>query len=262
MKLLLAVSTLTLVSATAFAADLPSRRVPAAYAPAPVPVFTWTGFYVGAHVGGEFGSTATASSSLVTGGVLDGVSAKRSGFIGGGYTGYLFSTQSVPLLSALNGLGGGGGVFGLEGDFDGSTGRSSVLLPNAGVLATTRDTIQGSVRGRLGLAFNRTLVYATGGAAFGGLENNYFNSATGTADNASRSRVGYTVGGGIEYALINNFSVRVEYRFTDFGRYTDNLPNTTGGLVNVSQRVTENRVQGGFSYKFETFTPAPVVARY
>ncbi len=259
MKLIFAVSTLTLTSATAFAADLPSRPAPAA-AYTPAPVFTWTGFYVGAHVGGEFGTTATAST-LVGGGVLDAVSASRSGFIGGGYTGYLFSTQSVPLLGAVNGLG-GGGVIGFEGDFDGSTGRSSVLLPNAGVLATTRDTIQGSIRGRLGIAFNRTLVYATGGVAFGGLENNYFNSFTGAADNASRSRVGYTVGGGVEYALINNFSVRVEYRFTDFGRYTDNLANTTGGTINVSQRVTESRVQGGFSYKFETYTPAPVTARY
>ena len=167
----------------------------------------------------------------------------------------------MPLLGALNGFG-GGGVFGFEGDFDGSTARSTVALPNAGVLATTRDTIQGSVRGRLGIAFDKTLVYATGGVAFGGLENNYFNPFTGASDNASRSRVGYTVGGGVEYALINNFSIRVEYRFTDFGRYTDNLANTAGGLVNVSQRVTENRVQGGFSYKFETFTPAPVVARY
>ena len=80
MKLILAVSTLTLASATAFAADLPSRRAPAVYAPAPV--FTWTGFYVGAHVGGAFGKTDTVSSLAATGGVLDAVSASRSGFIG------------------------------------------------------------------------------------------------------------------------------------------------------------------------------------
>ena len=94
------------------------------------------------------------------------------------------------------------------------------------------------------------------------MRNNYLNGASGALDLTSHTRVGYTVGGGIEYAFTNNLSVRAEYRYTDFGSFTDNLANSTGGLVNVSHRETDNRVQAGFSYKFDTFTPAPVVARY
>ncbi len=66
----------------------------------------------------------------------------------------------------------------------------------------------------------------------------------------------------MEYAVTNNFSLRAEYRFSDFGSYTD-IPGATGGGVAVRHRDTDNRVQGGFSYKFDTFAPTtPVVARY
>ena len=105
------------------------------------------------------------------------------------------------------------------------------------------------------------MFYATGGAAFGDLRNNYLNVVTGALDQASHTRVGYTVGGGVEYAFTNNVSVRAEYRYTDFGSFTDNLANSTGGAFNVRHRETDNRVQAGVSYKFDTFT-APVVARY
>ncbi len=256
------------VAGTAFAADLPSRRAPPVYAPPPpIPVFTWTGFYVGGQVGYEFGRSNSFSTVGATGVGLDAVGANKNGVIGGGHVGYLFSTQSLPVLGSLLGANGGfgfgtGGVIGIEGDVDGTSARAAYLLPVTGVTDNARENIQGSVRGRLGIAFDRVLLYGTGGVAFGGLQNNYFNPATGAIDSLSRTRVGYTVGGGVEYAFTNNLSVRVEYRYTDFGRFSDNLTNTTGGAVNVSHRETNNRVQAGFSYKFNTFTPAPVVARY
>ena len=93
------------------------------------------------------------------------------------------------------------------------------------------------------------------------LRNSYANLATGGFDQFSHTRVGYTVGGGIDYAFTNNVSVRAEYRYTDFGSFTDNLTNSTGGVINVSHRETDNRVQAGVSYKFDTFS-APVVARF
>ena len=256
---------LVLLSTTTMAADLPSRRVPPVYAPPPpIPVFTWTGLYVGGQVGYEFGRSTAFASSPVIGG-LAANSGSKNGVIGGGHVGYLFSTQSLPVLGSFFGSNGGfgfgtGGVIGIEGDVDGTGARTNYLL--GGIGNSARENIQGSVRGRVGIAFDRVLFYATGGAAFGDLRNTYVNTLTGGLDNYSHTRVGYTVGGGVEYAFTNNFSVRAEYRYTDFGTFTDNLANSTGGGVNVSHRETDNRVQAGFSYKFDTFTPSPVVARY
>ena len=254
-----------LLSTGALAADLPSRRAPLVYAP-PVPVFTWTGLYIGAQVGYEFGTSNAVSTSTVTGAVLDTASGRKNGVIGGGHFGYLFSTQSLPVLGGFFGQNGSfgfgtAGVIGVEADADGTSARAIYALPVAGVSDTARDGIQASIRGRLGVAFDRVLVYATGGVAFASLQNNYFSPALGVNDTLSQTRAGYTVGGGIEYAFTNNVSARVEYRYTDFGSSTENLPNTTGGLVNVTHRETDNRVQGGVSYKFDMFTP-PVVARY
>ena len=259
---------IALLSTTAFAADLPSRRAPPVYAPPPpIPVFTWTGFYVGAQVGYEFGKSNGVSRLAGSGAVIDANSSSKDGVIGGGHVGYLFSTQSLPVLGSLFGSNGGfgfgtGGVIGIEGDVDGTSARASYLLPASGVFNSARDNIQGSIRGRLGVAFDRVLFYATGGAAFGDLRNSYTNVVTGAFDQTSHTRVGYTVGGGVEYAFTNNVSVRAEYRYTDFGSFTDNLANSTGGAVNVSHRETDNRVQAGVSYKFDTFAAAPVVARY
>ena len=267
--LLLSTVALATLAGSAFAADLPSRRAPPVYAPPPpIPVFSWTGLYVGGQVGYQFGRSNAYSYDVLGGTGATG--ASPNGVVGGAHVGYLFSTQSIPVLSnitgafsslpLIGGLGGAGGVFGIEGDVDGSNYRSAYNL--GGVSNYTREPIQGSVRGRLGFAVDRALFYATGGAAFGDLRNTYVNNVTGGYDQFSHTRVGYTVGGGVEYAFTNNLSIRVEYRYTDYGSFTDNLANSTLGAVNTRHHETNNRVQAGFSYKFNTFSPAPVVARY
>lgn len=255
-KFLLSTVALAALAGTAAAADLPSRRAPPVYVPPPIPVFTWTGFYIGGQVGYEFGKSNALSTRTATGGVIAGNSASPKGVIGGAHIGYLFSTQA---LGFGNGLFGGGLVAGVEGDVDGSNYRSGYAL--GAINDFTRQNIQGSVRGRLGVAVDRALFYATGGAAFGDLRNNYFNNVNGLTDSYSHTRVGYTVGGGVEYAFTNNWSARVEYRYTDFGSFNDTLGNSTGGAVNVRHRETDNRVQAGISYRFNGFA-VPVVARY
>ena len=254
---------IALLSTTAFAADLPSRRAPPVYAPAPpIPVFTWTGAYIGGQVGYEFGKDNAFASATANGAGLAASGPQPKGVIGGAHVGYLFSTQSLPLFgNTLGGLLGTGAVIGIEGDVDGSSARANYNL--GGIAATSRDQIQGSIRGRLGVAVDRVLFYATGGAAFGGLKNTYINTITGGADSINKTRVGYTVGGGVEYAITNNYVFGVEYRYTDFGTYTDFLNGSTAGGVAVRHKETENRIQARFSYKFDTFAPmAPVVARY
>lgn len=243
------------------AADLPSRRAPPVFAPPPpLPVFTWTGFYAGVQAGYEFGRSTALATSNLTGAGLAADGASPNGVIGGGHVGYLYSTQSLPFLGGAfgNAL---GGVIGIEGDVNGADYRRTYAL--GGFTDGTRETIEGSVRGRLGVAVDRALFYATGGVAFGGLRNAYTNTVTGGLDSISHTRVGYTVGGGVEYSITNNVSLRAEYRFTDFGSFNDTLAASSNGGVNVRQRETDNRVQGGISYKFDTIPlAAPVVARY
>jgi outer membrane immunogenic protein len=261
-KKLLLTTALACLSATAFAADLPSRRAPPVYAPPPIPIFSWTGFYMGGQVGYAFGRET--SSIFGAGGALIqptyAANPNPNGIIGGGHVGYNFSTQSLPVFGGALGT---GGVIGVEGDVDGSDYRRNPYLVPApfGGTGSVRNSIQGSIRGRLGFAVDRALFYATGGAAFATFNTSY--SFAGGTDSFSHTRVGWTVGGGVEYAITNNWSLRAEYRYSDFGTFVDPLTARTlsAGFV-IRHRETEQRAQVGFSYKFDTLVPAPVVARY
>ena len=265
-RLLLSMVAITAVASTAFAADLPSRRAPPVYAPPPIPVFTWTGFYAGADVGYAGGRDSVFAFVPAVGAGAAYSVGSASGVIGGGHVGYNFSTQSLPVLGSLFSTGGfgTGGVIGIEGDVKGSTYRSAIANPifaPAGSFETHRNDIQGSVRGRIGIAFDRALFFATGGVAFASFRNNY-NDGVGDFASITTTRAGYTVGGGVEYAFTPNWSLRAEYRYEDFGRYTQFFaaPNL-GANVNISHHDTENIATVGFSYKFDT-PLAPVVARY
>ena len=258
LALILPLTCLTSVPA-AMAADLPSGRAPPVYVPAVAPpVFTWSGFYVGGQVGTAFGADAAGTHIG-----LASTSTSENGVIGGAHVGYDYATRGLPFLGNASAL---AVVFGVEGDIDGTSARANTSLGAVnglgGIGVTNTPNVEGSVRGRLGIAVDRALFYATGGVALGNFSNSYLNAFNGLSDSFNSTRVGYTVGGGIEYAFTNHLSARVEYRHTDFGRSFDNLANSTGGGVNVHQRDVENRVQAGFSYRFDMFSPAPVVARY
>ena len=253
-KFLMSSVALVAITGTAFAADLPSRRAPPVFVPPPIPVFSWTGLYVGGQVGYAFGRETTY---VVPNPGVPGDSASTSGVIGGAHIGYNFSTQSLPFLG---GFGGSGGVIGIEGDVDGSD-ASKVYPVIFGVASQgSYNTIQGSIRGRLGFAFDRALFYATGGAAFGEFKNS--TSFAGFTDRSDSTRVGYTVGGGVEYAVTTQWSLRAEYRYSDFGTVNEPLVVLAPGF-SLRHRETQQRVQVGFSYKFDTpAVLAPVVARY
>jgi outer membrane immunogenic protein len=235
-RVLLASAGVVALSAGAFAADLPSRKEAPIYVPPP-PIFTWTGVYIGGQVGYEFGH----NSIFAPGAAAVGLGYSPSGVVGGAHIGYNYQVAQF--------------VFGLEGDVDGASYHGG----GVGALGTTvnqRIGIDGSVRGRVGYAFDRALFYATGGAAFASIQDSYLPAAGGFSS-ISRSRVGWTVGGGIEYAITNNWSIRAEYRYTDYGHYTD-----TPFAGPVFNHPTDHRVMAGFSYKFDMFNPAPVVAKY
>jgi outer membrane immunogenic protein len=241
-RILLSSAALAALTTASFAADLPARS--AAPPPAPVyapPIFTWTGFYVGAQVGAAWmrdkASAFDPAGVFVSQGTLT-----DTGFIGGGHVGYNYQIGSI--------------VLGIEGDIEGSTVSKTggpgfgapVPLPAGSFIKASTDW-QGSVRGRLGYAINNVLLYATGGAAFADFERSY--SAPGAAAKFSDTRAGWTVGGGLEYAFTNNWTARVEYRYSDFGKETDVLPAAFfGGGGSVHHNLTEQAVRVGVSYKF------------
>jgi outer membrane immunogenic protein len=233
-------------SGSAFAADLPSRAAPPVYLPPP-PVFSWTGVYIGGQIGYQWGTSSTTALTAV--GPQSQASYSPNGVVGGAHIGYNYQIAQF--------------VLGLEGDVNGS-GYQGSGFNNAGIVQhSTREDIQGSIRGRVGAAWDRALIYATGGVAIGSLHNSYLNTSDGRSDTFDTTRVGWTVGGGVEYAITNNWSLRAEYRYTDYGHYNDFLANSTAGTVTARKHETDNMVTAGFSYKFDMFAPpGPVVAKY
>ena len=208
-----------LLSSTAMAADLPSRRVAPAPVVAPVPMFTWTGFYLGGQLGYAWDKLSANN------GWGWNTSVTNGGIVGGAHVGYLFQPGPV--------------VLGVEADLEGSSVSGS--------------GIRGSVRGRAGVAFDRALIYATGGLAWGNFRYTSLAFWPWTTT-YSKTHTGWTVGAGVEYALTNNWSARLEYRYTDWGKV-----NT--GLWNDIRR-TEHAVRAGVSYHFNFGAPSAVVARY
>ena len=237
-----AIAALTaLGTVAAQAADLPTRKE----APAPVfvpPPFTWTGFYAGVNAGAIirsgssnnfsiFDPNAGIDGNFIANSLLGGSGGGRTGFIGGGQAGYNWQTGAF--------------VLGVETDFDGTTlSRSfnNVGTPfaGAGVPAILQGDFLsvngkaslswlGTTRGRVGYVVtpdNRLMIYATGGVAYGGGSSNFsvFDSTTGSffTGNPSSTRVGWTIGGGVEYALTNNVTIRGEYLYADLGSTTFN----------------------------------------
>ena len=87
----------------------------------------------------------------------------------------------------------------------------------------------------------------------------------------SNNRVGWTVGGGVDYAVTNNWSIFAEYRYTNWGTVGNQglaaagfqtVPNLTNAFINSNHTINQNQVQVGFSYKFDMYVPAPVIAKY
>lgn len=249
------------VTGAASAADLPSRAPPPVYVP-PAPIFTWSGLYAGLQVG--YGWAKENSVIFNPGGDLGGVapaanvpySLNPSGVIGGAHVGYNVQVNQW--------------VIGVEGNVDGTSLSQTKIVGDGSIFYTgqvkTTTPLQGSIRGRLGVAWDRWLVYATGGVAFAGVTNFYDTRIpfpVGATDSISKTRTGWTVGGGVAYAVTNNWSVGVEYRYSDFGTYVDQ--SATGALLPstfISHHLTQNQVQGRLTYKFDTAAPAPVVAKY
>jgi outer membrane immunogenic protein len=196
----------TLLSSGAYAADVITDYEPAPAAAVVSTVYDWSGVYVGVQGGYVWTSVdALGGDEDFNGGVL------------GGLVGW--NTQHNNL------------VFGIEGDFAHTWNDEDF----AGVEVGT--DWQGSVRARLGYAFDRTLIYATGGVAF---TRAYVD---GFGFDEEEVLTGWTVGGGIEQAFTENWTARVEYRYSDYG-------SEDFGLGAGDFDIDEHTVRAAISYKF------------
>ncbi|HLH10287.1 MAG TPA: outer membrane protein [Methylovirgula sp.] len=251
---LIAAAAFCAASSAALAADLPTTKGPPVFTPPPTPIFTWTGFYIGGQVGYAFGNSNANYAVTGNGPVVTSTSFHRDGVIGGGHAGYNWQFGGPQSF-----------VIGIEGDINGTSANGSVPVAGVGAFpggtAGARSLLEGSIRGRVGYAFDRVLIYGTGGVAFADFKNSYATAIG--LDNPYHSSVGWTVGGGIEYAIDSNWSVRAEYRYSDFTRYSENLINSTGTAFDGRYHETEQQAQAGFSYRFDFAPPpTPVVAKY
>jgi outer membrane immunogenic protein len=208
-KLLIAAIGATAFASLAQAADLPYNKGAAAYDYAPPPVFTWTGFYLGANAGiglGGFDGGQQYFGRNPIGGLY--------GFTGG------YNYQSGNL------------VVGGEGDF--AFGHvADAANPYIGYSSTGVVENFFSVRARVGYAMDRALFYGTGGYAGANVRGAL--SGPSTAFDQTRVANGWTLGLGVEYAITPHFSVKGEYLYASMGDNTYfSSPNAVSNGVNLS----------------------------
>jgi outer membrane immunogenic protein len=237
-------SLFTIGTQAANSADLPYKA--ARPAPIAAPVWTWNGFYIGAHVGGAWGTVESEFSDFP----FPIASSTINGFLGGGQIGY----------NIQNGI----FVFGIEADASWTNLKGTT--PCLFVLTCKREAdVLGTITGRLGLTADRALIYVKGGAAWAHIEHDV--SIFGTALVSDDKFVwGWTVGTGVEYAITGNWSAKIEYNYMDFGSNTLNfaipvgIPGGPGaGTIDVDATTRIHAVKFGVNYRFGG---GPVVARY
>jgi outer membrane immunogenic protein len=235
----------------ALAADLPMKSE----APYVEPRFSWTGCYVGGHLGGGMGSKAMTDpvqlvqDSLIAPGTTTGVTTvttSPTGAVIGGEIGcdYQFSSNVV---------------MGIEGTASGTTMRGSAMVglpagvPGDVALVQANNDFLASVTGRIGYAFDNILIYGRGGFAVAGdkydVSGGTFNAGGPFHFQGADNRYGYVVGGGLDWAFTRHWSANVEYDYYGFGNgnilMTDQFSGLTG-VVNVKQSVQVIKV--GFNF--------------
>jgi outer membrane immunogenic protein len=207
---------------SASAADLPRRTEQVTKAPAYVtPVaYNWTGLYIGINGGGGWGRSS-----------FDGVPGTgtftTSGALIGGTLGYNWQV--------------GQAVFGLETDLDWANFRGSA--PCGLTTCQTSNTFLGTARGRIGLAWDRFMPYVTGGLAYGNIR-----ASAPPFAGASGNRSGWTLGGGLEFALAGNWTAKAEYLYVDLGKL--DCGAACGAPAPDRVRLNASVIRAGLNYRF------------
>lgn len=239
---------------SAMAADMPMKAPPMVV---PEAIYNWTGFYIGAHLGGAWTDQseielAPGSASFPIGTAF--TPRHASGVLGGVQAGYNLQFSNV--------------VFGIEGEWSavdvGST-TTNVSAVNGFVSTSTARTKDiESVAGRLGYAANNWLIYGKGGAAWSqGSSTGTGTLANGTAFDTNTTvahRSGWVAGAGVEWGFAPGWSAKLEYNHYDFGTTDLAVVSSRGTTTFVASNLTLDVVKAGVNYRFNW--GGPVVARY
>ena len=228
-RILLSAAAVAILAGTpAIAADMPVKAPREAY-------FNWTGFYLGIDGGYGWGQHDRVTAS----GFANDYNSK--GWLVGGHAGYQFQAGHF--------------VLGVEGDVHGA----DIKGDDAGVGGTTDETrarVLASLRGRLGLAYHHFLLYGTAGIAWGDMRHtNSSGSTIVPTVETSHGETGWTVGGGVQWAVTPHWSIGAEYRHYDLGSY---FANPGGVVIPFSVDNRFNTVTGRITYRFG----GPLFAKY
>ena len=267
-------SILAFSAVQAGAADLP-RKAPQ-MVPVMAPVMTWTGCYIGGNVGGGWArdratwggitesATAFAAGAATVLPAAANADYTGSGFIGGGQIGCNYQMNSFVLGAEVDAQ-----YTGIRGSRNtvslGNTNGGPATIVPGNISESFESKWLATFRGRAGFTTGPVLFYVTGGAAIADVK--FTDSlcfptaaipACGTA-NSSNSRLGWTVGGGIEWMFAPNWTVKGEYLYVDLGTTSSTMlltplaaianpfPNAT---IATNHRFTENIARLGVNYKF------------
>lgn len=238
LKRYLLATTLCILPFAASAADLPMKAPPMRVVQ-PIP-FTWTGFYIGGSAGIISQNTVGTDNGSATGESFWQNTGDQYGIPGNSG---LFGVNVGYNYQLSNNI-----VLGIEADIAFS-GLSNSYTSNGLTVGSKLNSL-GTVRGRIGYAFDRALVYGTGGFAYGHVENSAFDASNPSYNaNTSGTMTGWTVGGGLEYAFTNNWTVRVEALYVDLGTKSGFYPEGSSGCSFGFKNIyTLGRV--GVNYKF------------
>jgi outer membrane immunogenic protein len=219
-------------------------------APPPVVVpFSWTGFYLGANIGGAWGQRDVTDVTRV----LAFTQSSNGRFIGGGQVGFNYQVNNF--------------VVGVEGDIDGLAGNNGgngtgLIVPGVGtIVASSNNSWISTVAARFGIANDHWLFYGKAGGGWVGTSNlTISNLTTGTTivGNNSRTASGFLGGVGVEYAITNNWTVKAEYDYLGLSRRNFIVP--VGSPFFVGDTFTNGgrnvqMVKVGFNYLFNAGGP-------
>ena len=245
-KALFIFAALAMLGVPARAADLLVKAPPQTQ----VPAWSWTGFYLGGHVGGAWSKSDWFEDAAGFPVGFQDASISSSSFISGGQIGFDYQA--------------GRAVFGLQADADlaslvGTVSGANCFPENGGDQScTTHIKSMGTVAGRIGAAFDRTLLYVLGGFAWehekldNGCPACNIGGAPGLFSSVT-TRDGWTLGGGLEYALPGNWSAFLQYNYLKFGtRDVQFTTDLSDGSAPFTEDVRDhiNVVKAGVNYRF------------
>lgn len=224
LKALVAASLSLAIVSIAAAADMPTKAPPPVVSPA---FNKWTGFYVGVNGGYGWGRS---QQSTITNTATSGGYSQNGGLVGG-TVGFNYQITNW--------------VLGAEFDWDWANIDGTLLTPVcAGTACFTKLRSFGTVRPRLGYAWDAWMVYVTGGIAWAnikvGQDSCFPANICGTRDGS-----GWTIGGGVEAFVMPKLSVKAEYLYADFGDHNYYNPGTT---IHAPEKI--NIVRAGLNYHF------------